>query len=353
MRKCQVGLSLLSVAGRVVVVLALVGCSKTDGSKNQQGPSDASTSALSAAVSISDAAASIPVVPDAAKAPASSASSDAPSWDPESAPVALAIPVEFVKKREHSSPDGAYSETYQAPGSATLNVSKGPFSPARPSLDTICTDLQTPMPMMRITYKKKTRDFCVVSGFIGDQIFYSKVISRGGVWAQFMISFSQDERGEYDPLLSPMERSFSMCRAEMFRRRPRMQRRRRRNGRTRRRSSRKGGARRTRTARRTITAIAADGASATLQFPLRLDAAARCRALRRETREPLKFFDRSVELPHPRWVEWIAHLLVELCHVFKGCIGLCLWVWFHALVIFPVMVLRLLGLVPQFPLPSC
>jgi len=61
----------------------------------------------------------------------------------------------------------------------------------------------------KVVFKKRGDSWFVVSGFVGDSIFYSKTVVSTGRFARFEFSFPKRTKAAYDPLLGPMEHSFS------------------------------------------------------------------------------------------------------------------------------------------------
>jgi len=187
-------------------LVAPMACSKDETAK----PVDTVTPLEAASSPGASASAPAEAESGQAAAPPSPSASAAPAVEDPARPefgAELKIPKEFTKVKTVE--DGhRVTNLYESPGTARLTMVKAYFTKDEPDLEALWKKTIEPVPGTRIVYKVKKKTWFVASGFIGDTIFYKKVIVSGDRWAQFTMLWDEADRPIYDSLMSPMQKSF-------------------------------------------------------------------------------------------------------------------------------------------------
>lgn len=143
--------------------------------------------------------------PPASSSPSTAAGGSCPAFGTR-----LAIPQEFKKVSSAQQPSGEYWDVWQTPDALRIVIKRGCLGGSVPTIEELWTRENNPDKDIRITYKKRGKDWFATSGYVTKLIFYSKTVVSGERWAQFRMFWSEDQRAEYDPLISKIEKSFAI-----------------------------------------------------------------------------------------------------------------------------------------------
>jgi hypothetical protein len=129
-------------------------------------------------------------------------------------------PVQFVPPKPKPA---AQQPSAQAPAHLQKPPAKAPEPPAKapPGKATVTrwsdqgTDtaammaqLQSQHPNWQYTYKTRGKNYFVVSGYEGDQIFYQKTLIRGGKARSFLMKYPRAEKAKWQKANEALERKF-------------------------------------------------------------------------------------------------------------------------------------------------
>jgi formylglycine-generating enzyme required for sulfatase activity len=113
----------------------------------------------------------------------------------------LEVPSSLEAKEPPTNGDG--QRFVSRDGRAFVSVAGAPNVSLQASFETSLKDSAA-----KVTYKVAKSDWYVVSGFVGDSIFYNKAIARGDNLATMRVEFPKDEKAVYDPMVAALAKSF-------------------------------------------------------------------------------------------------------------------------------------------------